>query len=165
MSMFETFSTSVFVSSSSATSSGVSSGFSGSTVVFPVTVTLLFISFASFSYISASFVTVYVALITLFSPAGKVSICRSSSFSSIPSNSSFTTTFSRSLLPLFVTVIVYVITSPGCTAVVAGNVCVTSFPSSSNITLVMSTTSLSTVIPAVSVVSVFVSVPPTSAVF
>ena len=104
-------STGVSSSSSSSTSSGVV-GFSGSTGVSPVTTTLLYITCSGFPWMSFSCVTVYVAVIVSDSPAAKSPICKSSGATSIPSSCSSTTTFVKSTLPIFVTTMLYSITSP-----------------------------------------------------
>ena len=109
-------STGVSSSSSSSTSSGVV-GSSGSTGVSPVTTTLLYTTCSGFPWMSFSCVTVYVAIIVLDSPADKSPICKSSAFTSIPSSSSSTTTFVKSTLPVFVTTMLYSITSPAWTLV------------------------------------------------
>ena len=150
-------STVVSTSSSSSTVVGFSPGFS---TVSPETETSFNIVLSSLFFISVSYVTVYVADISLDSPAFKSPIIKSFGFNFIPTNFSSTTTFFKSLLPLFITVIAYSITSPSLTSM--SFPILTVFPS---IILLMSATSLFTVISAVSFLSSFVGVPPTSPIF
>ena len=136
------------------------SGFSGSGAVSPETTTSFNIVLSSLFFMSVSYVTVYVADISLDSPAFKSPIIKSFGFNFIPTNFSSTTTFVKSMLPLFLTVIAYSITSPSLTSA--------SFPIlvlTPSIVLLMSITSLFTVISAVSFLSSFVGVPPTSPMF
>ena len=104
---------------------------------------------------SFSCVTVYVAVNTYCSPTAKLSIVRFPSIS-IPFSCSSITIFVNSTLPVFVTVIVYSITSPAFTSV--------SLPMLAP-SLLMSTTSFTTSISAVGTSFSSVSSPPTVAIF
>ena len=122
---------------------------------------------SSFPFISISYVIRYVALIvTLFSLVDIVSsdclladnfpTFKFPSTISIPSSCSSITISFKSFVPVFVTVIVYSITSPSCTSA--------SFPMLTPF-LFISATVFSISISAVSISSSFVGFPPTVAIF
>ena len=161
----------------------VSGSFPASSTVLPSATTVFIIILSAFPCISFWWVTVYVAIITAVSsftsvvssvasfkafkspiinfPSLSNVNCFSSPFItrfviSTPSSWSFNVTFVKSLLPVFVTVIVYSITSPAWTLV--------SIPMLSSF-LLISETIFSTSILAVSTLSSLVGVPPTFAMF